>query len=104
MFKPELNGYTVSSYNEGTDEQIDYYINECDCGTGSAVFMYSHEDNELFELYIARAISRSIDPELYSLLIANDEVLIDGGGIFNADCGVELISDNDCYLVWFNHV
>lgn len=35
--------YVVSSYNENTNEQMDYYINENSCKKGDAAYLYLHE-------------------------------------------------------------
>ena len=38
--------YTVSSYNEGTCEQIDYYINENTCENNDIAYRYLHENDK----------------------------------------------------------
>lgn len=35
--------YTVSSYNENTSEQLDYYIDENLCKEGDVAYLYFHE-------------------------------------------------------------
>ena len=42
MFRDILNDWAVSSYNEDTKEQIDYYIDESKCNVGDKAYMYRH--------------------------------------------------------------
>ena len=39
--------WAVSSYDEDTMCQIDYYIDEGNCSVGNKAYMYSHLDEEL---------------------------------------------------------
>lgn len=96
--------WVVSEYNTGTDEQLDYYINERQCNEGDTAYVYSHEDKRLDELKIVKLISRTDDMEVYDKLVENEDVLLDGESKYNADTSAEFITDNDCYLVWFKYV
>ena len=53
MTREELKNWELSEYNEDTDEQLDYYINERQCDIGDKAYLYSHEDYELTEMEIA---------------------------------------------------
>lgn len=96
--------WIVSEYNEETDEQLDYFINERQCNDGDAAYVYSHEDKQLNELKIVKLICRTDDMEVYDKLVENEDVLLDGENEYNADTSAEFITDNDCYLVWFKYV
>ena len=50
---------------------------------------------------ILNIIRRSDDPKKYDKLRENEDVLLDGEDEYNADTSAEFITDNDCYLVWF---
>ena len=75
--------YTVSSYNEGTCEQIDYYINENTCENNDIAYRYLHENDKVEAMKI---------------------VLLDGEDDYDADTSAEFITDNDCYLIWFKYI
>ena len=96
--------WVVSEYNEGTDKQLDYFINERQCNDGDTAYVYSHEDKQLNELKIVKLIFRTSDIEVYDKLVENEDVLLDGKSKYNADTSAEFITDNDCYLVWFKYV
>ena len=104
MTRKDLKNWELSSYNEDTDEQLDYYINANKCGVGDKAYLYSHEDEELMEMEIVHIISRMDNIELYDNLISDDDVLLDGEDEYNADTSAEFIMDNDCCLVWFKYV
>ena len=99
----ELKNWTVSEYNEGTKDQLDYYINENKCNVGDKAYLYSHADKELTEMEIVHVISRTENMKRYDELIKNDDVLIDGEEEYKADTSAEFITDNDCYLIWFKY-
>lgn len=103
MTREELKNWELSEYNEETEDQLDYYINERKCDVGDKAYLYSHEDNELTEMEIIKIIARSNDTKLYDELIVDDEVLINGEDEYKADTSAEFITDNDCYLVWFKY-
>ena len=96
--------WAVSSYDEDTMCQIDYYIDEDNCDVGSKAYMYSHLDEELVEMEIVHIIALSKDFDLYNELLEDDDVLINGEEEYGADCSAEFITDNDSYLVWFKNV
>ena len=96
--------WTLSEYNEGTDEQLDYYIDERKCNVGDKAYLYSHEDNQLTEMEIVHIIRWSDNPKFYDELLQNEDVLVDGEDEYNADTSAEFITDNDCCLVWFNYI
>ena len=104
MTREELKNWALSEYNEDTEEQLDYYINEYKCDIGNKAYLYSHEDNELTEMEIVCIISRLDNIEYYDELLENEDVLLDGEDEYNADTSAEFITDNDCYLVWFKYV
>ncbi len=104
MTVEELKNWELSEYNEGTEEQLDYFINERNCDVGDKAYLFSHEDDELTEMEIIKIISRMDDMDYYDELLENEDVLIDGEEEYGADTSAEFITDNDCYLVWFKYV
>ena len=109
MTKERLEkNYIVSSYNEDTPEQMDYYINENSCEKGDIGFLYSYEeDNEedrIQALEIVKIIKRSDNLSKYDKLIEDNDILLNGEDLYAADTSAEFITDNDCYLVWFKYL
>lgn len=102
MTREELKNWALSEYNENTEDQLDYYINERKCDVGDKAYLYSHANEELIEMEIVKIFARSEDMEDYDEL--GEDVLLDGEDEFNADTSAEFITDNDCYLVWFKYV
>lgn len=102
MTREELKNWTVSEYNENTEEQLDYYINERQCEVGDKAYLYSHDEKELTEMEIIHIIARSADMKLYDEL--DENILLAGEDEYNADTSAEFITDNDCYLVWFKYI
>lgn len=98
-----LQDLSVSSYNEGTEGQIDYYIDENKCNIGDKAYVYFHSGNEIFELEIIHIITRMDDANRYDHLLENDNILLDGEYEYDADTSAEFITDNNCYLVWFRY-
>lgn len=96
--------YELSSYNDNTNEQLDYYMNLRKNDIGDKAYVYSYEDKELRELKIINIIVWSDSPKYYDKLLENDDVLIKGEEDFGADTSAEFITDYDCYLVWFKYV
>lgn len=94
--------YTVSSYNEDTKEQLDYYINEKDCSVGGIAYLYSHVDRQLTKMQIIKIICRSKNPDYYDSLTATD-TLLDGEVKYGADTSAEFITEKDSHLVWFRY-
>lgn len=103
MTREDLKNWTLSEYNEDTEDQLDYYINERKCDVGDKAYLYSHEDKEFTEMEIIHIICRSDDTFVYDKLLQT-EVLLDGEDVYKADTSAEFITDNDCYLVWFRYV
>ena len=105
MTREELEksgSWTVFEYNEDTNDQLDYYINERKCNEGDAAYLYSHAEDKIKKMQIVKIISRSDNIEYYDNL--DEDVLLDGEDEYNADTSAEFITDNDCYLVWFRYV
>ena len=100
LFK-NFRNWSVSSYNEDTPEQIDYYMNEYCCHAGNTAYLYLHETQELIKMEIIHMIQRSNDCAYYDGLC--DTVLTDVETSLNADTSAEFITDNDSYLVWFRY-
>ena len=96
--------WEVSSYDEDTDEQLDFYIDKQNNHTGDTAYLFSHEDGELHLLQIAHIITRSSDAAAYDKLLAEDDVLCRLEDEHGADYGAEFITNNDCYLVCFKEV
>ena len=96
--------WEVSSYNEGTDEQIDYYMNELRSAPGDHGYVYVHEDDELRELEIVHIIAQSDDPGRYEELLQDDDVLINGEEEYGADASAEFIAKYNSYMVWFKEL
>lgn len=94
----------VSSYNEGSDEQIDYHIYLSHCNPGDAAYRYSYEEDEIYDTKILSIIRRSDFTELYDTLTGVETVLVNFEDILQADCSAEFITDDDCYMVWFKDV
>lgn len=97
-----LKDWTLSEYNEGTEDQLDYYINTDACKEGDKAYQYSHADKILSEMVIKHIVRRSDDMTVYDKMDA--DVLLEGKDHHNADTSAEFITDNDCYLVWFAYV
>lgn len=95
------NNWRLSSYNKNTEEQLDYYLDLKKHGIEDIAYLYSHEDGKLTEMTIVNIIVRSDDPKYYDSLLENDDILIKGEEMLNADTSAEFITDYDCYLVWF---
>jgi len=95
--------WTLSEYNENTEDAVDYYLNERRCDIGDVAYKYDHAEEELTKLEIIYIISRNDNMEYYDELIEDDEVLLDGEMRYNADTSAEFIADDDCYLVWFKY-
>ena len=103
MTKEKLQNWSLSEYNEDTNDQLDYYINERQCNVNDKAYLYNHANDTLTEMTILHIISRTDDIKYYDKLLENDNVLIDGEDKYNADTSAEFITDNDCYLVWFKY-
>ena len=101
LMQKVVETWSLSSYNEGTDDQLDYYINERKAGVGDIAYQYSQEEEKWFRMKILNIIRRSDDPKKYDKLLENEDVLLDGEDEYEADTSAEFITDNDCYLVWF---
>lgn len=99
----ELQNLILSEYNEGTEDQLDYYINGMKCDIGDEAYLYSHADKELTKMEIIHIIYRKGDMDYYDKLIENEDVLIEGEDKYEADISAEFITDDDCYLVWFKY-
>lgn len=100
----ELKNWTLSSYDEGTEHQLDYYINGQARNVGDKAFLYYHEDKLLVEMQIVHIISRTNDIEAYDKLVEDENILCDRESEYGADTSAEFITDNNCYLVWFRDV
>ena len=98
----DLKDWSLSQYNENTEYQLDYYINESKCKIGDADYLYTHQFNELWEMKINHIIRRSDNPQYYDNL--DDDILIYDESKYGADSSAELITDNDCYLIWFEFI
>lgn len=97
-------GVLLSEYNEGTQEQKDYYVSEYGCRAGEKAYVYSHEDDSTTELEIIHVIRRSDDMAAYDELLKQENVLVDGESKYGADTSAEFITDDDCYLMWFKYI
>ena len=95
--------WEVSSYEEYTSTQLDYYINLASCKVGDRAYLYGHEEDTLDEMTIVYIIWRSDNPEYYDGLL-DDDVLIDGEVKYESDTSAEFITDDDCCLVWFQYL
>lgn len=96
--------YTVSSYNENTSEQLDYYIDENLCKEGDVAYLYFHEEKKIEEMEIVKIIRRSCSHYIYDNFIRSKDFLLYGESKYNADTSAEFITDNDCYLIWFKTI
>lgn len=102
MIQKDLENWNLSEYNEDTNEQLDYYIDERNCNVGDKAYLYLHEENRLIEMKIVNVICRSDNEEDYDNW--DEDVLLDGEDKYGADTSAEFITDNDCYLVWFKYM
>lgn len=102
IMKELMRSWSISSYNENTKDQLDYFINENRCNVGSRAYVFNHETNTLSKLSILKVICSMDDPGAYHRL--PDDVLIRGEDEYQADTSAEFITDNACYLVWFRYV
>ena len=102
MTRIDLKNWTLSEYNENTEDQLDYYINERKCDVDDEAYLYKHDEDELIRMEIVHIIARSNDIDYYDEL--DEDVLLDGEDKYNADISAEFITDNDYYLVWFKYV
>ena len=102
LIPENLKDWLLSEYNEDTEDQLDYYINENKMFVGDTAYCYSHANEELTKMKIIKIIARSNDISYYDNL--DENVLIDGETTYNADTSAEFITDNNCYLVWFTYV
>ena len=96
--------WVVSSYDEGEECQMDYYMHEMSCFPGEKAYCYSHEDDELRELEIVHVIARMDNASLYDELMQDEDVLINGEEEYGADCSAEFTGMFSCYLMWFKEV
>ena len=94
--------WLASDYNE--NDSLTYYINENHCDKGDIAYMYDAEDQRLDKLKIHKIISRADDLFIYDQLLENDDILLDGEEFYEAETSAEFITDDTCYLVWFDHV
>jgi len=90
-----------SSYNEGEDEQIDFYMNELRNAPGDAAYVYYHKDDELRELEVVHITARSDNADLYEELMKDEDVLVNKEEEYGADYSAEFITMFDSYLMWF---
>ena len=102
MAKPELKNWTLSQYNEGTKQQLDYYIDENNCKIGDKAYMYCHNDNKYIEMEIVDRVDRLTDMEYYDNLGENELIRIEDK--CNADTSAEFITDKNCYLICFRYI
>lgn len=97
-----FRNWCVGSYNEDTKEQEDYYLDVSHCGRGDIAYMYSRERKGFVKLEIVACLRRSDDMAFYDEL--PEDTLLDGESLFSATRSAEFITDDDCYLVWFDYL
>ena len=93
--------WCVSTYNEDTDEMLEYYINLDNLDIGATAYLYAHEEETLTEMEVVHYISRKDDRDAYDAL--PEDVLLDGEYSYDADTSAEFIMDDDCVVVWFRY-
>ena len=98
----DVHDFIISSYNEDTEDQLDYYIDEGKCNVGDIAYLYDYADKRFTKMEITHIIRRSDDMESYDNL--DEDILCDRETEYNADTSAEFIMDYDCYLVWFKYV
>lgn len=103
MFREFPKNWALSEYNEGTEEQLDYYILESRANAGDTAYLYNHYEREWEKMQIVHVTRKSDSPARYEDLLKNEDVLVDGESEYEADTSAEFITDNDCYLVWFKY-
>lgn len=95
--------WECSDYNENTDYELNFYMQEKKCNIGDTAYLYDYHEDELIKLEIIHIIRRSDNMEYYDELIEDDDVLLDGEKRYDADTSAEFITDDECYLVWFKY-
>lgn len=93
-----------TSWNISEYTNVDYYIRQGCFQAGQIAYQYDKETDELTTLKIVHAVARSMDIESYDALIQLDGILLDIENTCKADCSCECITDDDCYLLWFQYV
>ena len=91
-----------SSYEEGTEEQVDFFLNINQHNIGDIAYVYTAVDDELNKLKILDLCDRSTNQNKYDCL--SDVILDEKAEELNADISAEFITDDNCYLVWFKTV
>lgn len=103
-----LNNYKKffrSDYNEGTEDELSYYIDIQKHKIGDTGYLYLHQEKSITEMSIVHIITNKTIPiNMYDRLIENDDVLINGEEKYNADTSAEFITDDECMLIWFRVV
>lgn len=103
-----LNNYKKffrSDYNEGTEDELSYYIDIQKHKIGDTGYLYLHQDKSITKMSIVHIITNKTIPiNMYDRLIENDDVLINGEEKYNADTSAEFITDDECMLIWFRVV
>ena len=103
MTRDDLKNWALSEYNEDTEDQLDYYINENECSVGDKAYLYNHAEDKLSEMEITHIIARSDDEDFYDGLPEDILIVGDNDCDYDSDVSAEFITDNDCYLVWFKY-
>lgn len=98
----ELRTWCSSSYNEGSKEQLDYYINPAACNIGDTAYLYDYDSGNFIKLEILHSVLRSNNTEKYDNF--DENILIYGEEKYKADTSAEFITNNDSMLVWFRYV
>lgn len=108
MIFEDLNNHKKffrSDYNEGTEDEMNYYISVENRNVGDIGYLYSHQDESIIKMTIVHIITnKSISIDMYNRLIEDDDVLIKGEEKYNADTSAEFITDDECMLIWFRVV
>lgn len=99
-----LYSWEISSYNENSDEELNYFLNPKYHRIDDIAYLYDHANQILEKMRIVSIISRNQNPFVYDQLVRNDDILIAGEKEWKADTSAEFIFDNDCCMVWFKKI
>lgn len=100
MKREDLMNDTRWNLSEYEDEE--YYMQQGHYHEGDTAYKCDKQTEEVTELQIIHSILRSDDMAVYDAM--DEDVLLDGEDEYEADCSCEVITDDDCYLLWFIYV
>lgn len=88
-----------SKYRGDTLDEIDFFIHEGSVAQGDTAYAYSKERDEISKLEILHTVIRSYAPFEYDNF--DEDAIAHGEYEYGADYSCEVITDKDCYILWF---